>query len=1229
MLLLRLLIVLGSMFFGTAALCLAQSGTGAVQGTVKDATGAVIPKAKVTVVHTATARQFNTETNEVGFFLLPAMQSGAYQVTIEFAGMETWKGELTLVSGQSAMLDPVLKAGTTATSITVAGDVTPLVTTTNATVATVLERQRIEQLPLNGRFITNLIYMATPGVESGSVPRVYGLRYATELLQDGAVLENREWQSLPARPPGIDTIGEFRAETNNSSAKFNRPGTFMLTTKSGTNEVHGSIFETHRNSGFGVARARQDTFLKPPHLVRNEFGASVGAPVFIPKLYNGRNRTFFFFAYEGYQLRQASTRQINVPTQAMRSGDFSGLIDSAGRRFTLYDPSTTNAQWGRTPFVNNQIPVSRQSPLSKYLYGITPMPTTAENPLIGVNWTGTGFNNTRQHTETLRVDHRVSDRTNLFFRYSHSPARTELTSNPYNQSPTTLDGRANAYMDEGVNDSGIANLTHNFSPTFFSETQVSVARDYRGQLPYTGTAEIASGLGLPNPFNGVGFPRIPYAISSSTGGGMSYDSSINPTINYGRIYNFDENLTKIHGRHEIQFGGRMRFEQLETLNDQQISQGQVDFASVNATGLYDPTSGTAYSAAPFTGHTAANFYMGLGGAYSARFNRSWYRPRVREYALYIQDNFKVNSRLTLNFGLRWEFNSPINERDGQLFGFDEKTKSIILGRPLQEMVAAKNVLPAIYNAYQNLGVKFTTADQAGLPSTLVYSNKWDFGPRTGFAYRLGSGNRTTVVRGGYSIFAYPESLRLFSGQVANSMPGLGTLSYNLDDATQSPDGLPNYNLRSVPNIVAGVNSSQVLDVNRVTGITRGSGSLYYMDPNQPTARAHQWNFMIERELFSNTVAKVGYIGTHGTRMSQWYSLNDNQPGYVWYQTTKQPFPTGEFANVARRLYDQQVYGAMQRYQKTGWSNFNGIQLEFEHRYSKGYAFQVFYVMSNAMRVAGDGWRDDTMRPAAYYLPGAVPTDDQARNRLLYYRRDTGIPKHRVNWNFLVDLPFGKGKPIGGNAGRALNTLIGGWQVAGTGQLTSRYFQLPTNYWGQQSNVEVYGTQYKIQDCRTGVCYDGYLYWNGYIPANRINSVDAQGRPNGVMGVPQNYVPVQKYIIPIPANGGSSSDPNQPFYESNNVVVPLSNGVQQRVGYDTGLHPLQNQFVLAPMLWNMQASAFKAIPITERVIFRFNIDFLNNVFNMPGTNVPGSDGIILTRTSANSPRVLQLTGRITW
>ncbi|MBI3646248.1 MAG: TonB-dependent receptor [Acidobacteriales bacterium] len=1223
----RTLGTLGSLLFLLAGVVYAQTGSGSIQGTVKDATGAVVPQAKVRVVQTQTTRQYDTVTNEVGFYLVPSVQLGPYQITVEAAGMETWKGDLTLVAGQVAEVNPVLKVGATATAVTVAGDVTPLVTTTAPTLATVVERARIEQLPLNGRFIQDLLYMTTPGFESGSVPRVFGLRYAVELLQDGAILENRQWQQLPARPPGLDTIDEFRAETSNSSAKMNRPGTVILTTRAGTNDVHGSVFETARSSAIGVARARQDFYLKPPHLVRNEFGASLGGPVYLPKLYNGRNRTFFFFAYEGFRQRTASTRSVTMPTPAMRQGDFSGLIDGTGRLSALYDPLTTDANWRRQPFPNNQIPINRRSPLAAYLYSITPLPThPGVNPLVDANWYGLGFNNRNQTTITTRVDHRLSDRDQLFFRYSHNPSyqvnTTALGSGSTTSSPTTLDGKANARIDRGENDSGVASWTHTFSPTFFSETIFSVQRDHRGILPIA-PEDIATQLGLSNPFKGLGFPRM-----QQTGFGMDYDSAVNLNIDFSRLYNLDQNFTKVHGRHELQFGGRWRYESLDILADQQQTMGTVFFNSL-ATSLYDPGSGSAYGAVPLTGHNAANLFLGMA-TYNARYFPSFFYLRTGENAAYFQDNFKATSRLTLNFGLRYEYTRAAKDRDNTVLGFDPKTHAIVMGRSLDDLVKLNHAHPAIAKAYADLGVKYETPSQAGLPDNFIYPNKWDFGPRLGFAYRMGSLSRPIVLRGGYAIYAFPESLRLITCETRAIVPTTATFANDPNSAQQSPDGLPNYLLRSVPKVIAGVNSKDTLDLATVTGITRGTGTVYYLDPHQPTARAHEWNITVEREILANTSVKLSYAGTHGVRLAQYYSYNDAANSYIWFTTTGEPLPTGEFANVARRNFDKQVFGTIWQYQKTGWSNDSSFVAEVQHRYSKGYAFQMFYTMSNALRVGGDGWRDDILPATNLYLPGAVPEDPEARNRLLFYRRDTDIPKHRVNWNWIVDLPFGQGKAWGRNSRGFVNSLIGGWQIAGNGQLVSRYFALPTSMWGPLGKSEVYGKKFPIQDCRSGVCYDGWLYYNGYIPANRINSFDPRtGKPNGVMGVPDSYKPFQTPLIPTPKDGGSPNDPNFQFYESNTVFVPLKNGTLQRTSLDTNLHPMRNQYLLGPMVWSMNASAFKSIRFREQMFLRFNIDFFN-VFNMPGTRLPDSTtGIITNQLSQNSPRVLQLTGRLSW
>jgi hypothetical protein len=201
-------------------------------------------------------------------------------------------------------------------------------------------------------------------------------------------------------------------------------------------------------------------------------------------------------------------------------------------------------------------------------------------------------------------------------------------------------------------------------------------------------------------------------------------------------------------------------------------------------------------------------------------------------------------------------------------------------------------------------------------------------------------------------------------------------------------------------------------------------------------------------------------------------------------------------------------------------------------------------------------------------------------------------------------------------------VIGGWQIAGYGTSQSRYWSLPFTNWGPTSKVEIYGKQYPITDCRSGSCFPGYIYWNGYIPANRING--ATSLP-GVTGMPSNYKPAQSPINPIPASG-VVADAN--FNDNNNVLVPLKNGQNQLVAYDDGLNPFRNQVMPGPWLTNLTASLYKSIPITERVVLRINLDAFN-VLNNPGTNTPGSDGISTLRTSAQGARTMQYTARISW
>src|SRR5581483_1288455 len=344
--------------------------------------------------------------------------------------------------------------------------------------------------------------------------RTYGEQRGTlEWVVDGAVISDRFQDNL-RRPPSLDTVEEFKVETNNSSAKFTRPTTVVLSTKSGTNQFHGTAFETARNNGFGTARARTDFYDKPPHLVRNEFGSSAGGPVVIPKVYNGRNRTFWFFGWEAYRNMSSSTSAFQVPTAAMRTGDFRGLMDAQGRQIRIYDPLTTDpVTWARQQFSYggqaNVIDPARINPLAKYLFSITPLPTLPDlNPLVDTNWFGPVPNPQRHFMLTGRFDHRFSERDNFYVRATRNTYDV-VTSAGGNlpQGLPVLNPEVNNYENSAPNADLAISEVHIFSPTFFNEFLVSARRDTRG-VNNSRSTSWADKLGLPNPLNAVGWPYL-------------------------------------------------------------------------------------------------------------------------------------------------------------------------------------------------------------------------------------------------------------------------------------------------------------------------------------------------------------------------------------------------------------------------------------------------------------------------------------------------------------------------------------------------------------------------------------------------------------------------------------------------------------------------------------------------------------------------------------------------
>src|SRR5262249_22959954 len=261
-----------------------------------------------------------------------------------------------------------------------------------------------------------------------------------------------------------------------------------------------------------------------------------------------------------------------------------------------------------------------------------------------------------------------------------------------------------------------------------------------------------------------------------------------------------------------------------------------------------------------------------------------------------------------------------------------------------------------------------------------------FGPRLAFAYRLREGARPLVLRGGYRISYFPIPLRTWTARMRSNAPLTARFRNSITDGSLAPDGISNYAMRSVPTVIAGQNSRDVPLT--VASINPGSLNVSYFAPDQPDSRVQDWNMTLEKEVMRNTVARIAYVGNHGSRLDQFFSYNNNPVDYIWYVTTGQPLPTGSTSSVVRRPFDNKVYGTIEEYRKTGWSNWNGVQLELERRYSKGMQFQIFYVMGNSFVAGANGWSGGFVNGVNEFLPGAVPADFDARNRFLNYMRDT-------------------------------------------------------------------------------------------------------------------------------------------------------------------------------------------------------------------------------------------------
>ena len=420
--------------------------------------------------------------------------------------MKTYKTTIQLLVAQSAIINPVMTAGEVTQQVEVAANAVQLTTTDNGTITSTLENARINQLPLNGRVLSSLLSMTTPGYEGSSAggTRLNGLSgEAMEFVADGAPMVNRQFGGTNTSNtllPDPDAVQEVRAVTDNGGAEFATPGTVVITTKSGTNRIHGALFETARNNAIGIAKARNNpSNFAAPHYIRNEFGMSGGGPIVLPFLYHGKDKSFWFLSYERYSLASGSTADFRVLTQDMRNGDFSALNSTATHPI-LYDPATTRNDancngsgvanpYCRTPFPNNVIPAGRISPTAKILNDIEPLPNlTSFNPFEATNLQGPNASFTVIPTWTFRLDHVFTESNRAYIRYtSNLNSNVGLRNYPGNEPGSLAADGLPAFATGGAynptaNFAAAVGYTHVFSPSFFSETIVEPAVGEPAQL---------------------------------------------------------------------------------------------------------------------------------------------------------------------------------------------------------------------------------------------------------------------------------------------------------------------------------------------------------------------------------------------------------------------------------------------------------------------------------------------------------------------------------------------------------------------------------------------------------------------------------------------------------------------------------------------------------------------------------------------------------------------------
>jgi Carboxypeptidase regulatory-like domain/TonB dependent receptor-like, beta-barrel len=977
----------------------AQVTTGTITGVVQDTSNAVVPNARVTITNTQKGTVFTFQTGADGSYFAPFLIPGIYDVKAEKQGFRTQVHTgIVLQVDQQAKVDFTLSVGQVAETVTVTA-APPLVQSHSASLGQVINQTSVEDLPLNGRNFAQLVWLTT-GVTTGQIGEnlsgasTFNPRAASDFnalgsqangngwLIDG-IVNNEETFNTVILQPTIESIQEFKVLTGVYSSEFGRgAGIVSVSTRSGSNEYHGSAMDYLRNT---VLNARNyfaaPTQPKPP-FIRNQFEATLGGPVVIPKVYDGHNHTFIFLDYAGQRQIQGLSFVNTVPTAEVRNGDFSHYTDTKGNLIPIYDPLSTTVVGGQTvrqQFSGNMIPAGEISAVGLRVASIYPFPNAPGN---FDNYLNTASRTVDDNSGTIRVDHSFSQTDSMFVRFMYEDyvlnapqgqSACCLPSNPSQISQYDLGPYVAGIQLTHLKTSGLAiDETHVFRSNLVNDFRMGYARTD----PHTTQSDFghkpADALGIQNinvtPFS-TGLPNINVQEFTGLSGGPGF-LPVRPVDTLEQV---EDTVSWIKGRHQLKFGARWLHRDYSPFTNSN-TRGSINF---NDNFTNNPTMNSG-------GSGLATLLLGYSTGGSRGYLVQPYYLSNNEYAVFLEDDFKVNRKLTLNIGGRYDVMKMPIEKYGHITNID-------LSRDIL-------IYPGVNGTSQTANVR------------TQYGN---IQPRIGFAYDpFGSGK--TVIRGGFGISYFPlmPSATPFLGQ---NIPYTVTKNY-------SPATYPlGTDMSTVPTIDDPFGPPVTVQPFTTADLNAANPTAYGWASDYKTPYMESYTLDVQHSLTPTLLLDVGYAGSRGIHLLEGYNPNEVQPG-AGFQASR------------RLIQALSNDSGLNFYFPGNMSNYNSLQVKVQKYMSKGLQFLASYTWSKSLDYAG----------TAASGGGAVGNPQTYTNRKAGYGPSGFDHTNRFVGSWVYQLPVGgQGQLLGNNA--ALSRVVGGWEFDGIGTLESGFpFSLSLN-----------------------------------------------------------------------------------------------------------------------------------------------------------------------------------------